>query len=189
MFKAFSKPTIDMKNYITVDCFGIDTIGNAQYTVDIDKLESKLEKVKLTSRGKGKLGEYYNAADYFYYNLNIYLDKSSDLSNGDKIQVIVDGTKEMEKYYKVKFKNTTFSTKASGLQELVDYGPFDGLSFTFNGYFGKVTYEKNYDEGSNAEWVQDLSTKTKIANAFSLPKDYNNLSEGDSVEVTLKATM
>ena len=75
--------TVNLNDYLTIECKGMDTAGKASFSVDIERLvEDNAEALGMDGASFGSLLTVY---DDFYSKLGGELDKSSELSNGDKI--------------------------------------------------------------------------------------------------------
>ena len=96
---------------------------------DID--EAKDMKDALLSKKKGE------------YKIKAKLDKSENLSNGDKVNVTVEFDEEELLEAKIKLENTEFEVEVSGLIEAEALDVFEGFEVKFTGQNenGKIEYD------------------------------------------------
>ena len=94
--------TIDISKYVDVTFDGADGYGTAD--VDID--DALLKDIKSAMKDKGTYSEHKfdKVLDSFY---DYEVDPDSELSNGDKVKVKFDISKDKFKDYGIVFKNIT----------------------------------------------------------------------------------
>lgn len=133
---------IDVSQYVKVTFEGLDGKGTA--SLDISDLESAIEDVIL--------GEDRSIEDLLMYGkllvvenaVKVELDKDQELSNGDKVTVIITADNDTAKENGVKFVGTQpIQFEVSDLQEIVKIDPFskdvfnvtdgDGVYIDFTG--------------------------------------------------------
>ncbi len=153
------KPTINLNDYVTVFFEGYDTVGRAVVEFDTDTFQSDY---------KGKLPGSFSE-DYLDWNL----DKSSDLSNGDAILLTWDCEDErvLSRYgYKLEYEDVSFTV--SGLQEIKEFDPFEGIEVTFGGISpnatAEVTGEPLEEAAKNLNFTLDRNKNLKSGEIVTL---------------------
>ncbi len=167
--------TVNLNDYLTIECKGMDTAGKASFSVDIERLvEDNAEALGMDGASFGSLLTVY---DDFYSKLGGELDKSSELSNGDKITFKWDDidTKKFKEKYSLKLNFSDVPYEVSGLEQAEEFNPFDYITVTYEGFapYGKLNISKN---GENP--VYGISYRADKA---------NGLSNGDKVIVKAEA--
>jgi rRNA maturation endonuclease Nob1 len=185
------KPTINLNKYTEVTFDGYDSVGTASVTFDRDKFEedydSKLTK-KLKKNAKkmddsDRLGymvaaSLESASDTFLDScVNTSLDKSTGLSNGDKVKMTWNCEDEdAEKYFGYKLKYKDEEVKVDGLEKVKTFDPFAGLEVVFT--------------GTAPNGLAQINTPASIPEAeclqYSLDKN-QGLKNGDKVTVKISA--
>ncbi|MBR2401526.1 MAG: zinc ribbon domain-containing protein, partial [Lachnospiraceae bacterium] len=85
---------VSINSFISLEYSGYDTLGTAEIVFDSDAFEEKYgDKIKYMS---GKEDEYLDAIDFLEDELedSAYLEKDSDLTNGDVVKFTWDIDKE-----------------------------------------------------------------------------------------------
>ena len=120
--------TIDISKYVDVTFDGADGYGTAD--VDID--DALLKDIKSAMKDKGTYSEHKfdKVLDSFY---DYEVDPDSELSNGDKVKVKFDLSKDKFKDYGIVFKNTTVSKKVSGLKKIKKFDAFEDIELEYSG--------------------------------------------------------
>lgn len=167
--------TIDLNEYLTIECNGIDTAGKAKFSVDVEQLvEDNAEALGLDGASFGSLLTVY---DDFYSRLDGELDKTSELSNGEKITFKWDDidTKKFKEKYSVKLNFSDVPYEVNGLEEAKEFDPFEYITVTCEGFapYGKLNIAKN---GENP--VHGISYRSDKS---------DGLSNGDKVIITAEA--
>lgn len=203
-FLATRKTTINLSKYIIITCRGYDTVGTASYELDTYQLSEDYGKKLRLDRSKVKnalqendqtaidLCDYYggydnvakaidaiDVTDYMDEILTGDLSPATGISNGDKVAFTWNiSDEELERLGDLldcKFKTGDVEMKASNLQELESFDPFEGFEIAYSGTapYGKVSgYEKGEDE---------------VYHALDYSFDpIDNLSNGDIVTVTVR---
>lgn len=167
--------TVNLNDYLTIECKGMDTAGKASFSVDVERLvEENAEALGVEDASFGSMLTLY---DDFYSKLDGKLDKSTELSNGDKITFKwddIDTGKFKEKYsLKLNFSDVPF--EVSGLEQAEEFNPFDFITVTYEGFapYGKLSINKN---GENP--VYGISYRADKA---------DGLSNGDTVVIRAEA--
>ena len=83
-------------------------------------------------KDKGTYSEHKfdKVLDSFY---DYEVDPDSELSNGDKVKVKFDISKDKFKDYGIVFKNTTVSKKVSGLKKIKKFDAFEDIELEYSG--------------------------------------------------------
>lgn len=176
-------PTINMEKYTTVTYSGYDGYGTATLSVDWDQIMSDYKgKIKYTSKAKdefdayGTLGDLANAVDPVYEIssfVSYQLDKSSGLSNDDKVKVTWNVDSTLEQYLKCNIKyNNDKEYTVSDLEEIKKVDIFKDIKVTFTGLSGEGYADIDYGDDSLAYYLTvdksyDLSNGDKITISIS----------------------
>lgn len=160
------KTSINMKDYLQVSYSGMDTVGEADVSVDWMALESKA-----LSKSKNLLTDSLLLES----SLSVDATPTEGLSNGDTVTVTVTCDEDTAKLMKLKFVNTTVDYTVSGLAEGVQTDVFADLSVSFEGIApdGTAVLQNN----STDSFVKGVS--------YSVDPAYG-LSNGDTVTVTAR---
>ncbi|MCR5143870.1 MAG: zinc ribbon domain-containing protein [Lachnospiraceae bacterium] len=157
---ALKPKTVDLNDYVEIEVSGYDGIGVATATFDYDKFERDYYgKIKLSKSARRELESSFLATyadDYadsmivesVRYNIDGELDKSEDLSNGDKIvyQWDIDES-DLKRDFKNKFKYKDIEYKVKGLEKISSKDVFKDVEVTFEGTNGdgSVNVKSNND--------------------------------------------
>lgn len=153
----------DVTEYISVDFDGIDTKGTAQYTVNETKYLK--EVFGFTGNDSYETLEEISAAEQA---IDIKLDKTENLSNGDKVKVNV--VVDEDKTDKIKGGEKEF--EVTGLEEpkkLTDAELEKNTSFVAEGYSGQATGHLTYnpnDEDLPQVHFEEVDSKGDEAKTF-----------------------
>lgn len=147
----------------------MDTAGKASFSVDVERLvEDNAEALDMKDASFGSLLTIY---DDFYSKLDGELDKSSELSNGDKITFKWDDidTKGFKEKYSLKLNYSDVPYEVSGLEQAEEFNPFDYITVTYEGFapYGKLNISKNgenpvYGISYRADKADGLSNGDKV---------------------------
>ena len=127
------RETINLNDYITIKVDGYDTIGTAYFSFDSEKLiEDNKEAFGLDEESGFAL---LDVIDKVESNLDGELDKTNNLSNGDKVTFKWDesGKETLEEKYKIRLKYSDKTMDVEGLEEAKEFNPFDHISVSFSG--------------------------------------------------------
>lgn len=170
------KPTIDLNDYLTIEVKGYDGYGTATASIDWDAVEEQYgEKVSFTDNFKSTHDSLENlmapVAGLQYY-VDIKLDRSDGLSNGDKITYTWQVNEEYADYVNCKMKCEDGTYDVSGLTETGSFDAFADLEVVFSGIAPDGTADINYygTELSSSDFTCDKSS---------------GLSNGDTVKVSI----
>lgn len=187
----FTKPTINLNKYTTVEFKGYETAGKPVVILDFDKIDKKYGK-KLKKKIIKDVDKYYIDPELIVGDLKsndtsmatqFFLDSCVDgdfdinrgLSNGDKVTYkwICDEEKAKENFG-VKLKYKDIEKKVTKLEKAKVFNPFDGIEVVFDGVEpdGKprIEGEPNASEAISLDYVFDVTS---------------GLKNGDKVKVTV----
>lgn len=151
------KPKVNLNSYVDAEFSGYDTVGTADVEVDTDAIVKKYgKKIKGTDALKK-----YKKENYFFGGDDMtdaeifaemvedacYVDRTSYLSNGDKIEISwdKDDIKEIKKCFKVELQFKDFEVEVKDLDEAEEFDPFKDLEVTFKGTSGDGYAELSYN--------------------------------------------
>lgn len=130
VIKAISK--VDALDFLQFDCYGADGYGEASAEIDMDALVISELGVDGSEDGFfDALVEY----DAYYEGIDVSLDKSDNLKNGDVVTVTVSVSGNVQK--KVKGGKKSFTV--SGLEAVETVDVFQDMNYRFEGMNGKAT--------------------------------------------------
>lgn len=137
-FTACGGVSVDLMEFVDVSFTGVDGNGNAACNMDGVALEKALvgdTDGQISAEEGKKLLEIVP----FEFSINYKLDKSSGLSNGDKVTVSVSYNEEAAKELKIKVKGSSKTFTVEGLKDPIPVDPFDPSVFnTDNGVSVKI---------------------------------------------------
>ena len=190
------KPTINLNKYVTVEFEGYETLGKATATVDWNAIEEKYgKKIKVNKSAlkkdlKKELGGDYSdtifgemideyldegAIDLLSSCVNGSLDKSNGLSNGDEVTYSFKcDDEEVERYLGCKLKYSDITFKASGLEQVGTFNPFDGVTVSYSGIAPNGTASISYEYENDYNYYLNYKLDKK-----------DGLSNGDTVTLSV----
>ncbi len=193
----FSKPTLKLDKYVTVEFTGYDTVGKATYAIDYSAFdEAYADKIKINGSAvkkqlKEEMGELYsndfykamlkdmerNPISVLKQEMNGSLDKSTELSNGDTVKFVWDIEKEeLEDLFSCKIKcKDELEFKVEGLEIIGMFDPFEGVSVEYSGMAPTAYASINRDYTSEESGYLN----------YSLDK-YDGLKNGDTVTMKVE---
>lgn len=171
------KPSIKLNKYLTITTEGYNTIGVAEVSLDYDAFIDAYGK-KLLQATSDEFGKDAMPEDVAYIFLDRYvdgyLDKDTNLSNGDTINYIwnCDAPSALSDFgYKLVFEDVEFPVE--NLKEAKTFDPFEGIEVTFEGI-----------SPDGSAYISSQSTSIAANDMyFNLDKSYG-LSNGDTVTVS-----
>lgn len=171
-----AKPTINLNDYLIIETEGYDGYGTATARIDWDAVVEKYgEKVSFTSNIKSthdSLNNLLSPVTGLQYYVNVKLDSSDGLSNGDKITYTWQVDEEYTDYVNCKMKCEDGTYDVSGLTEMGSFDAFVELEVTFFGIAPDGTVDINY-------------YGTKLSSYDFTCDKYSGLSNGDKVKVSI----
>ena len=100
--------TINLNKYLTISTEGYEGYGTATAYIDWDAIEKKYgSKLKYTNAGKkdyGYFSDMINPIDFLQEDVNIQLDKTGDLSNGDTVAYTWKVDNDLSRFINCKLK-------------------------------------------------------------------------------------
>ena len=96
--------------------------------------------------------------------LSVTVDKTTKLSNGDTVNVLVTIPEEVSSQYKVLIQPTSVPFTVSGLKEVEVFDPFEGVEVTFSGVEGAAEIKiTGYDSSTGINYTvkNDVSGNVK----------------------------
>lgn len=178
----------DMTDYVEVSFFGVDSVGKANYSVNVDELLSDIFDYDSESDfpDEKKLKEMEDVASAY----KVKLDPEKGLSNGDKVTVTI--SVDDKKTKKIKSGSKDFTVE--GLEDSKDITEYITMSFTGLDSQGHAEYEVNEgqliadifgQDGLDGETEEEIGC---LKSAYTLEVDQEeDLSNGD--KVTLKVNV
>lgn len=189
----FGNSKINLNKYLVFEESGANGYGRVSIRFDEEKfVADNGKKFKLNSEVKKELAKWgfdakeiaeyledYTSdyiAENFIYNVDIYYEYNTNLSNGDKVEYEIYVEDEALKYLDVKLKYKPGVYKVSGLEEVEKKDAFGNLSVEVEGtspYNGNVYVSNNHGDSDFSEI------------AFKIESSYNSASNGDKYTVTI----
>lgn len=164
--------TINLNDEIQISVSGVS--GRGTLNLNTVGLEEELYRILKNQKGKKSEWDYFEALNDIDQALNIDVEKTEGLSNGDKIKINCEIDKKALKQYKIKTKFSPYTYVVEGLKEvpyLTQEDIFKDVTVVFSGTepYGKAEIEC----GNNS-----LLRK----NNYKLDKT-GNLSNGDKMTI------
>ena len=175
-FMFLRTTTIDLNDYMTIECSGYNSIGKASAYFDVDSFYDDYEdKVKFKSSKAEENSEFGSAAEHLFENyISGSLDKSENLSNGDEIVykwVIDEDGIETDLNVEIDYSDIEYTVE--GLEDAETFDLFSDIEVKFLG-----SDPNGYVEISNNSSIYPVNTWS-----FSADKE-EGLSNGDKVVVS-----
>ena len=169
--------TINLNKFVVVEVEGYEGYGKAKVYVDWDAVDKKYgKKLKYTRLGKKQMGLMYKITPPLLLirdAVSVELEKSENLSNGDKIKYVWTVDDDIyKKYVKARLKYKDKDYKVDGLAQVSTFDAFADLEVKFEGTSpdGYVSFNYNGTEMSSYDFKCDTM---------------NGLSNGDTITVTI----
>ena len=166
---------VEFSDYVKIEYSGYDGLGEATVHFDQDSFyDDYADDIKFTEEPKDA-DDYYDAAEYLLYvYVSGALDKSTGLSNGDKVKYIWDVDESgIEDHLNVDLDYDDIEFTVKDLVSVGQTDVFQYVDVTFSGRDGKGKATITTKNGSPiADW------------SFSADK-MDNLSNGDTILVSL----
>jgi len=162
--------TYDAEKLCKIEVTGTNGNGTASITSDYDYISDITDDV---------LGD--NPNDYDVLALSVLFEtvkfdtdsETSQLSNGDTIKITLNYSSDRFKDYGIKFKNTSFEYKVSGLSEAVEIDLFKGLNIKYEGISPNAIV-----------LIDNTKCDSFIKDNVSFSADKNYVANGDTITVT-----
>lgn len=138
LFFASSGSGINLNKYMSIETEGYEGYGKTRVSIDWEEIEKKYaSKLSFTEAARDEYGMFISMmspVEILRENVHLKLDKSSALSNGDKVSYTWDINEErINKYVKCKLKWKDGEHKVSSLQEVGTMDAFEKLELQFSG--------------------------------------------------------
>lgn len=157
---------VDMKDYVTVSFSGYNTVGTAYY--ELDRVGLRLDMVNLISPTASETDILNNLIN----DMSIRLSTTSDLSNGDSVEVTISHNAERFKKLGLKLTNTEWKVKVKDLEKPTKLDAFENIELIYNGIAPKMSV---YAETNNVSGM----------NLYYNIEPNSGLNIGDTITVTL----
>ena len=163
------KPTVYMKDYLSISFEGYDTRGQARITFDTDAFAAKYEdQIKYKGVMDSDMRRYLmNGGSLCEAMLDECVDGSLDkdtmLSNGDQVTFTWDIDTELaETKYNVKLLGEDQTITVTGLTSVVEVDPFENIEIQYSGIspYGSVSDIINHSDNKyldNVYYYTDTS--------------------------------
>ncbi|MFA9466058.1 MAG: zinc-ribbon domain-containing protein [Velocimicrobium sp.] len=173
--------TLLLNGYMKIHSSGYNTVGTAESVFDYKSFERDLKNIlETTSSSKvealidASLNEYYvsDIEDMIKFELN----KSQNLSNGDKVTLhFVFDNKKLKKY-NIKLKAKDIKSKVNGLLDIKKVNPFDYITVKYTGV----------SPGASAEVVNNSSEEFFSSLNFTFKEEHEDcLRIGDTITLSI----
>lgn len=155
---------LDPEQFCEVKITGAEGYGQASLVKNYVELE-RAAAASLPSKASDfdKMGAAVYADTIEF---KIVSDKTSELKNGDVIEVEVNYNKDIAKSYGFKFTKDSFKYKVKGLEEAMPLDPFEKVTIEYSGYSPKADF--NVDTSACDDivrrYVKFDYEQTKVAN-------------------------
>ena len=177
---SVSGKTIDLNEYLTVESYGCDGYGNAKVTVDWEAIEKKYgSKLRFKSEAKKEFGEWLalvKPIEAVEGSVEVSLDRTSGLSNGDVIHYTWSIDEDINDYVNCRLKYKDKDFKVQGLTEVTTFDGFEGVTLEFTGV------------APNGQATLTCTNQVLNDSDYTLDKT-SGLSNGDVVTVTIRESM
>lgn len=171
--------TINLNDYLVIETKGYDGYGTAHASIDWDAIDEKYgDKLAFTKEATAEYGVLLNMItpiDAIQDYIDVDLEKSEDLTNGEEIKYAWDVSEDLSSVVKCKLKYKEGSFNVSNLAEVGTFDAFADVEVTFSGISSNGRLEISYN-GSEL-------------NSYDLKCDKKSgLSNGDKVTVSIDSS-
>lgn len=143
-----ARSTINLNKYITIETTGYDGYGRTSVQIDWEAIEQKYgNKISFTGQAQKEYGEWIGMItpmDAIEECINVSLDHTDKLSNGDVISYTWNVDEEISKYVKCKLKYKDDTYTVAGLEEVGTFDAFADLEVVFDGISPNGVAHLNY---------------------------------------------
>lgn len=164
---------VNVNDYVTLEYEGYDSLGTAVCTIDFEKMiDENLKAFDLDEDSSDKA--YNSVLKRLTENFSGELDKTTELSNGDKITFEWDKVdiEELEEIFPVKLTVSDKSITVDGLEEPEKFDPFEFVTVTYEGIAPGGSVRINVESGLPVSGINFTADKS------------NGLSNGDKIKIT-----
>jgi len=113
-----SMKTINLMDYVSVTFSGDDGYGNAAYSFNHGSFEDALAQALDSDKNSA---QFFADAVIIEEGIQISLDKTTDLSNGDEVALTASYNEAVSKDYKIVFQGSTATYTAENLTEIAEF--------------------------------------------------------------------
>ncbi len=170
--------TIDLNKYVTIEAGGYDSIGTLNCTFDYEAFEKDYDgkiKANVKSSDGGTAAEIALALGFGAEVVDVFLDccvnyqidKSSELSNGDVVNLKWDCEDEdAKKFFNVQLKYSDIQYTVKELTEVGTFDPFEYVSVEFSGFSSdaSATITPNNDKPEMQYIIFSADKSSQLAN-------------------------
>lgn len=146
---------IDVEEIVKASFYGYDTVGEGNFYIDETKVPVELQNT-----------------------ISITPEYVGFLTNGDEVEISVSYDNSIAKEYGIEFVGENITITVSGLTELIEVNPFDGLSLNIDGISPYATVSFVYN--GNNEYI---STQNFVV------VDNGYLKNGDEIAVEYRSAI
>ena len=178
---AGGRKTLDMKDYVQVNFYGLNEKGRGELVVDYSAMVQDLPEKKGEVSQKdaisavfGDLADSIGNRALIESAVRCELDKSSGLSNGDKVTVNIQVNDDRCKELGIKIKEKPLAFSVEGLKEVETFDAFADITVMFDGVSPNAT----------ARVLNNSKDETCMYYYYSLDKN-SGLAVGDTVTVSI----
>lgn len=178
---AGGRKTLDMKDYVQVNFYGLNEKGRGELVVDYSAMVQDLPEKKgevsqkdAISAAFGDLADSIGNRALIESAVRCELDKSSGLSNGDKVTVNIQVNDDRCKELGIKIKEKPLTFSVEGLKEVETFDAFADITVMFDGVSPNAT----------ARVLNNSKDETCMYYYYSLDKN-SGLAVGDTVTVSI----
>lgn len=167
---------VDINKYITVEYSGYDTVGTASYKIDADGLTQAILKAQGKKSSQTALDSLsgYSVYDMARGYLEVSLDKTQDLSNGDTVTVSVKCDQFADSVLGVKFVYKDQEHKVEGLEQAKEVDIFNDVTVTFSGISPNAKVK-----------ISNLSSDSYLGSLDLKASKTKEIKTGDTITVTV----
>ena len=167
---VFSIKTVDLAECLKIEYKGYDGFATATVEIDQGKLKDKVKDS--------------NVAKNFIKKAELDVDKTTNLSNGDEIEVKVSISDSFLEQNKIKLKSKKVKVTVKGVEEFSSLDLSKYIKLTFKGLNKHATAEAEIDESLKDVLGEEMYKE--FARRVSLRIEENeNLENGKDVEVNV----
>lgn len=175
--KPKGKNTIDLSKYVVCEAEGYDGYGVLKATLDTQSIMEDYEKkLKFNEDGEKRFGDSGDTPLNVLKNaVTITPEKSTGLSNDDKITFKISLNDYYTQYLKCKLSNPDGSWKVSGLKPVTKVDPFADIVITYEGIspFAKPQIERFEDTDNLSYSDFRVASNHSVKNGDTFTVEYN----------------
>ena len=127
------KQALDITQYVSVSAKGIDGMGIVNCDVNTSGISKTLKNTMKELFGENPEPEIKKAYSDLEKSISFQAVPSTDVKNGDEVEIKVVFSKEKAELCSVEFSPDSIKFSVSGLQSIQTVDAFEGLKVTFSG--------------------------------------------------------